>query len=516
MSYSYAGGAYGGGAGGRPQGGGGGGYGGGAPAAAPAAGGRSGTIPNFQGQGFTGQADFNYAEADKMLCKINIITDVYGQRWFIKARVSEKGPVKEWNNARGSGKLMSVTLVDDSGEAIRATFFKEGVDKFHDLLQEGQCYYIGNGRVKPAQKKFSALKHDYELSMDGNSVVQPISTSDVSASIIPQNVEAHFVELKDVPDYEAQRLIDVRAVVRSVDQLGEVKKKDGSGTLTKRSLRVVDPSTTQAFELTIWGDAAASFAAEPGQTVVARSSRVGRFMDNVTLSAGSRVVVDAPEAAELAQWWRAEGKDKVFEDPAAGGGQSKATRTGFDQVDKLGLGRGEKPDFLWIRATIVALNERMFYLACPHATTRPDGKPATCNKKVCDPNEETGTCLVHGEVTKPVARYMASLRVGDTTSQQFVTMFDEQAEAFFGRKAQEYWRRDDLVQATKKDVEWQPVLLTLSVKQDIVDGQPRMKYVVKRIKRISQEIDSRGVSGLVSEARALRREIDRYHNEKVR
>lgn len=42
---------------------------------------------------------------------INSLTP-YQQRWTIKARVTNKGDIKTWNNNRGAGKLMSVDLLD--------------------------------------------------------------------------------------------------------------------------------------------------------------------------------------------------------------------------------------------------------------------------------------------------------------------------------------------------------------------------------------------------------------------
>jgi replication factor A1 len=35
-------------------------------------------------------------------------------RWTIKARVINKSDVRHWSNAKGEGKLFSVTLLDDS------------------------------------------------------------------------------------------------------------------------------------------------------------------------------------------------------------------------------------------------------------------------------------------------------------------------------------------------------------------------------------------------------------------
>jgi replication factor A1 len=51
--------------------------------------------------------------------------------------VSQKSNIRTWSNARGEGTLFSVSLLDDSGE-IKATAFKEEVNKFYDLLEVGK------------------------------------------------------------------------------------------------------------------------------------------------------------------------------------------------------------------------------------------------------------------------------------------------------------------------------------------------------------------------------------------
>ena len=64
-------------------------------------------------------------------------------RWTIKARVSNKAPIRTYENARGPGKLFSCDLVDQSGE-IRATAFNAECDKFHSLLEIGEVYFFSS------------------------------------------------------------------------------------------------------------------------------------------------------------------------------------------------------------------------------------------------------------------------------------------------------------------------------------------------------------------------------------
>lgn len=39
----------------------------------------------------------------------------FSHDWRIKARVTKKGDIRTWNNARGTGKLLNIDLVDKDG-----------------------------------------------------------------------------------------------------------------------------------------------------------------------------------------------------------------------------------------------------------------------------------------------------------------------------------------------------------------------------------------------------------------
>ena len=71
----------------------------------------------------------------------------YTGHWTIKGRCTEKGEMRTWNNARGSGKLFNFTLLDTSGD-IRVTAFKDEADKHFATVVEGEVYTLQKGRVK--------------------------------------------------------------------------------------------------------------------------------------------------------------------------------------------------------------------------------------------------------------------------------------------------------------------------------------------------------------------------------
>lgn len=100
----------------------------------------------------------------------------YQNNWTIKALVTQKSEMKHYANAKGDGKLLNVTLMDETGE-IRATAFNAVADVIHDRLQEGKVYYISRARVNIAKKQFSHLNNDYELGFEKNTEIEEVRPS---------------------------------------------------------------------------------------------------------------------------------------------------------------------------------------------------------------------------------------------------------------------------------------------------------------------------------------------------
>lgn len=98
-----------------------------------------------------------------VLCAFSLDLKVYfvvvSVRWTIKVRVTNKSDIRTWSNSRGEGKLFSMDLVDQSGE-IRATAFKDQVDKFYDVVEKGKVrkFVID---FKKCYKLFSSSLRNY-------------------------------------------------------------------------------------------------------------------------------------------------------------------------------------------------------------------------------------------------------------------------------------------------------------------------------------------------------------------
>ncbi|KAI3657281.1 hypothetical protein MP638_002221 [Amoeboaphelidium occidentale] len=97
----------------------------------------------------------------------------YQNKWTIKAFCLKKSDMRQWSNAKGEGKLFSVTLCDESGE-IKATAFNDVAERLFSVFQEGQVYYLSRAQVKIARKQYASnVQNEYEISMDSSTEVNP-------------------------------------------------------------------------------------------------------------------------------------------------------------------------------------------------------------------------------------------------------------------------------------------------------------------------------------------------------
>lgn len=96
---------------------------------------------------------------------------IYNFRWVIRAFVMSKSAIKTFTKNQREGKYFTMELIDDSGE-IRAKAFDDECNKYYDIINSDQVYYISRANLNLANKRFSTLKNDYEMTFTSDTVVQ--------------------------------------------------------------------------------------------------------------------------------------------------------------------------------------------------------------------------------------------------------------------------------------------------------------------------------------------------------
>jgi replication factor A1 len=358
----------------------------------------------------------------------------YAHRWTIRARVTHKAPMKTWHNQQGEGRLFSFSLLDESGE-IRATVFHSIGDQFdslYEMLQEGGVYYISSPcQVKMANKRFSQLNNDYELTFDRDTRVE--KAEDQSA--VPQ-VRYNFTSIADMQSVENNQTTDVIGILKEVGEVSQIVSKTTSKPFDKRELTIVDDTLTQ-IRLTIWGAQAQSFDAAVESVLAFKGVKVSDFGGRSLslLSSGSMTTdPDIDEAHKLKGWYDAQGRNDQFQSHATtmagGSGQRKdAYKTVVEVKDVLGLD-SEKADYFTLKATIVYIKQdNIYYPACPSTD---------CNKKVTEIDPGQWRCeKCDKSFPKPEYRYIMSLNVQDHTGQMWLSGFDDTGRIVLGKSADE-------------------------------------------------------------------------------
>ncbi|KAG9265211.1 replication protein A 70 kDa DNA-binding subunit [Astyanax mexicanus] len=350
----------------------------------------------------------------------------YQSKWTIRARVTNKSAIRTWSNSRGDGKLFSMEIVDESGE-IRVTGFNQEVDKFYSIIEQGKVYYISKGSLKIANKQYTSLKNDYEMTLNGESTIIPCEDS----QDVPM-VQCDFVAIADLEAREKDAIVDVIGVCKSVEDVMRITTKN-SREVSKRNIQLMDMSG-RVIQVTMWGNEAETFDGS-GQPILAikgaRLSDFGGRSLSTLYSSTLMINPDIPEAYKLRGWYDKEGHaldgQSMTEMRGGGGGGPTNWKTLAD-VKNEHLGHGDKADYFTCIGTIVYMRkENCLYQACPSKD---------CNKKVVDQQNGMFRCeKCDKEFPDFKYRLMLSANIADFGDNQWVTCFQDSAETLLGQKA---------------------------------------------------------------------------------
>jgi ssDNA-binding replication factor A large subunit len=162
--------------------------------------------------------------------------NTYSFDWKIKVRVIKKFDKREWKNARASGSILNVHLVDSEGTQISATFFNQAADIFDPEIHENRVYLMANGHVKQANKKYSLLNNDFSINFDRNAEIVEVEDDETI-----KDKAFDFRLIKDIQDFPENSIVDFIGIVHHVGPINDIYLKNGS-TKQRRMLLVTDDS----------------------------------------------------------------------------------------------------------------------------------------------------------------------------------------------------------------------------------------------------------------------------------
>jgi replication factor A1 len=424
--------------------------------------------------------------------------NMYQNRWTLKARVVSKSDIRTWSNAKGEGSLFSVDFLDSSDMDIRATMFKESVDKYYNFLEVGKVYTISGGKIKVANMKFNTCKSQYEMTLDNNAQV---ALADDAGEIKTQSFD--FTKISDLEQVEAGKNVDVIGVVQEISDVQSIMSKKNGQELHKTDVTLIDDTGVQV-RLTLWGESAMNAQRDIGvhKPVAFRRTRVSDY-GGVSLSGsqGSFVEPAIPETEALQEWWKSQGsRGAPVKSLSSSGGQggkmdSFTDRKTIADIKNLNLGYNEKGDYICFKANFSFFKKDKeggaWYTACPN---KEDPCRNRCKvTQTTDGNWQCDRC--QGVYPNCNRKWIFSGTVADDTASTWVSLFDDQALTLFnGAMADdvfaEFENQDsyDGYFAKACHTEWN---LKCRVKNEMVNDEPRLKTTIVRMEPVDYAAESR-------------------------
>jgi replication factor A1 len=294
--------------------------------------------------------------------------NMYQNRWTIRGRIVSKSEIRTWSNAKGEGSLFSVEIVDNDNMDIKATFFRDAVDKFFPMLSLHRVYTFTGGKLKVANMQYNSCKSQFEITFDQNAEIH-LDTSapvDEGASLYADLIPS-IADLEDSSGSpsKAARQVNVLALVKNVGELTHIISRKNGQELQKLDLTLQDASCE--IVLTLWGTQAASVAQDAAQytsasgvpvMVVVRRTRVSDYNGGKSLSGASSIDVIGPNvvfaaATALRTWWQSTGgagPSRSLSATSGGGGATSSLVQGDRQTigtirdNHLGYPSSSNPD----------------------------------------------------------------------------------------------------------------------------------------------------------------------------
>ncbi|CAG9331340.1 unnamed protein product [Blepharisma stoltei] len=409
--------------------------------------------------------------------------------WIIKARVSQKTDIKTWHNARGEGKVFSITLIDSYLDEIQAVFFNAAADKFYDVFKEGKVYTFSDGNVRSAKRKFHSVENDYQLNFDTNAVIAEVP-DDGNIGFLKFN----FIPIDQLSKLEIGTILDVCGIITEIGSLSDIMSRKGEN-LKKRSVRITD-HTYFSIEITLWNDLATlqdfdSISIDSKPILAGKSLRLTDF-NGLSLTCEksiSSIYINPKDYKELdfiKRWKNSSTENRLQLTPLTHRTISK-TQQEFKTLREI--------KEIW-EGLMISSDQTISYTIIGYISyirsdnfsslTYPSCKnSSSCKKKVLMESDGLFRCEKCKEsFPNCTYRYLLSMVFNDSTENINVTGFDEVGNSLFGMTA------GQLYEVSKEQEKFDGVISgvfrkerigTLRVSNNDSGNGPRTRYVLMKL-----------------------------------
>lgn len=192
--------------------------------------------------------------------------------WSIKARVSEKYPLRKWENKNGSGNILNFELIDYTG-MIRAVAFRDLANQYETLIHENEIYKISNGIIRKIKDEYKISKINMEILITNETIIEIIKDENEKMPMKTYD----FCSLKEVKNKKNNELVDIIGICWQIGELETVSLTSSNKNFIKKDIILVD--NTDTLKLTIWNETAEKFNHEIQTIIMVHNARINEFND---------------------------------------------------------------------------------------------------------------------------------------------------------------------------------------------------------------------------------------------
>lgn len=356
----------------------------------------------------------------------------YIGKWVVKGRVTSKSGIREYNNAKGGGKLFSFTMADKTGE-IKITAFNADCERVYAYVEPNKVYLLGRASVKAADKRYSQA--DFEITLNSDSLLEEVVDSR-EVSDVPL-AKFNFVSIGALANVQPNQPVDLIGAITEISDVTTVLSKTKNKELKKRNLTIVDMSR-HSISVTLWGEQSELFNGTLGDIFVTKAARVGTYGGR-SASAGDCIFInpEIPDVRKIKNW-HTNLLDSNFtaltqsSDGAPGGGdQWKNLMQMLDMEQTRTITNSGQQSALYAKckATLMSVGKNPVYKCCPTPGCGKKLVETQSGELKCDKCQQTYSSYKY--------RYKTDIEISDNSGSCWVTLWDEKAEVVLRMKPDE-------------------------------------------------------------------------------
>ena len=342
--------------------------------------------------------------------------------WLLKAKVTQKFHLSSYQRGAQAGSVFTVTLMDEEGITMAASFFDGAALRFFPLLLVNQVYELEGGEIKPEKPQYRRQGSRYHLTFNERAKVRQLPGAQFkpkSLGVVPLVQLATLVA-------PTEKYVDIVAVVQAIHL------QIDTNTYKKRNLDLVD-YTGYSVQMTLWGDLAKELVFDLPHTkkpiIYCSCVKLTNYA-NITLSAEPGISeilinpIDSPYTDEITKW-----RDEKYPSihsflPLTANNQPILAPVRYVSLQSVQEVTESSSFLVRARVRVIKSDESnlLWYNACPNAR---------CWTELTERDDQfyCKNCQILYE--SPLIKYRVHLLLSDAVSQVWTVAYDEAGKQLF-------------------------------------------------------------------------------------